>query len=522
MIGRMRRAWPPGIRTQLALLYTGVFALLFLLIGGAYYAYLQNLLQQSFASALAARTQLISSGISLENGAVCIQDVAGLLPGLNAVAPCGQQDSPAPSATEPPGSATGARQSGAQGVSYGDLVRILDRLGRVVYSSQAFGALAIPQTSVQQPLQGGPAWSGMVTARNGADVQLYSAPLTDSTGHIYGVVQVGEPLAPLAETLQDIVLTLFAIAPFALLLSAAGSYWLAGRTFRPILRLTRTAREIEAEDLHRRVPVPAARDEVRDLALTLNGMIARLERAFAQQRRFVADASHELRTPVAAIRSMTDVALAEAAASREELIATMGDVNAEAERLGHLISDLLALARADESQAMLDSEPVRLDILAAEATAVAEPLAAERGLTLEVLASEEVVVQGDETRLTQVAMNLIDNAIRYTDRGGRVVVRVMEHGGQACLSIADTGIGIAAEHLPLLFERFYRVDPARLRADAGSGLGLAIVDWVVRAHGGTVEVESEVGRGSSFTVTLPLAPTSSVPADARVATGLET
>jgi two-component system, OmpR family, sensor kinase len=170
MIGRMRQAWPPGIRAQLALLYTGVFALLFLLIGGAYYAYLQNALQQSFASALEARTQLISSGISLENGAVCIQDVAGLLPGLNAVAPCGQQDSPAPSATEPPGSATGARQSGAQGVNYGDLVRILDRSGIVVYSSRAFGALAIPQTSVQQPLHGGPAWSGMVTARNGADV----------------------------------------------------------------------------------------------------------------------------------------------------------------------------------------------------------------------------------------------------------------------------------------------------------------------------------------------------------------
>jgi len=522
MIARARQVWPPGIRTQLALLYTGVFAVLFVLIGGAYFAYVQNSLRQSFDSGLQARTQLVASGISFEGGAICIQDVAGVLPGLTtSAARCSHVDSAVPAGDAPDGT-TGTRPSAGQNVSYGDLVRILDRAGNSVYSSQAFGALTVPQASVHVPVQRSRPWSGIVTARNGAEVQLYSAPLIDTSGHVYGVIQVGEPLAPLTETLQDIALTLLAIAPVALLLSAAGSYWLAGRAFRPILRLTHAARDIEAEDLHERVPVPAARDEVRDLALTLNGMIGRLERAFGQQRRFVADASHELRTPVAAIRSMTDVALTDTAASQDELIATIRGVNAEAERLGHLISDLLALARADAGQSSVENEPVRLDTLAAGAAAVAQPLATERGLTLDVLIQEEIVVQGDEVRLTQVAMNLIDNAVRYTATGGRIVVRVTAIEGQAHFSVADSGMGIAAEHLSHLFERFYRVDPARSRADGGSGLGLSIVESVVRAHGGAVTVESEVGRGSTFTVTFPVVATLAAPALGSLETPLRT
>jgi heavy metal sensor kinase len=283
-----------------------------------------------------------------------------------------------------------------------------------------------------------------------------------------------------------------------------GSYWLAAHAFRPITRLTRTARGIEAGDLHQRVPVPSTRDEVQDLALTFNDMIERLERAFTRQRRFVADASHELRTPVAAIRSMTEVALAQDA-PLEEYAAVLCDVNAEAERLGHLIRDLLDLARIDEGKTVFEHEPVRLDRLVQETAATTESLATERDIVLEVQANEPVTVLGDEAWLIQIVMNLIDNALTYTNAGGKVTLNVEVKDRNAYLTISDTGIGIAPEHMEHIFERFYRVDAARSSHVGGSGLGLAIVERVVRLHGGAVTVESQLGRGSTFTVMLPLA-----------------
>jgi heavy metal sensor kinase len=303
--------------------------------------------------------------------------------------------------------------------------------------------------------------------------------------------------------LQNIVYDLLLVTPLVLILSALGSYWLAGRAFRSIHQLAYTAREIGAKDLDQRVPVPEARDEVQELALIFNQMIGRLEKAFAQQRRFVADASHELRTPVAAIRSMTEVALSQLTES-EDYVNVLREVNAEAERLGRLTNDLLALARADEGQVQFDSDAVRLDLLAADAVESLEPLANERNITLSTETLQPATVRGDAARLIQVIIGLVDNALTYTNAGGFVRVSVEAQGTTAQLIVHDTGIGIAQEDLGHIFERFYRADPARSRSAGGCGLGLAIVDWVVRAHNGTVTVESQVGKGSTFTVTLPL------------------
>jgi signal transduction histidine kinase len=298
-------------------------------------------------------------------------------------------------------------------------------------------------------------------------------------------------------------IALLIIAPFVLLLGALGSNWLAKRAFRPVLHLTRTAREIKAGNLHRRVPVPRARDEVHDLALTLNEMVGRLEQAFTQQRRFVADASHELRTPVTVIRNITDVAL-EDPLSLDECVESLRDINAEAERLSQLINDLLMLARVDEEQIPLDCEAVRLDLLAIDVAATMEPLAVKHSITLQILDLEPVTVSGDMTRLIQVIMGLVDNALLYTCAGGTVTLSSAIRGENACLVVCDTGIGIAEKDVAHIFERFYRADPARSQASGGSGLGLAIAHWVVRAHGGSIAVESQIGRGSTFTVTLPL------------------
>ncbi len=243
------------------------------------------------------------------------------------------------------------------------------------------------------------------------------------------------------------------------------------------------------------------------LAVTLNEMLDSLDESFSRQRRFVADASHELRTPVAVIRNKAEVALLRSR-SQDEYCTALHSIHAETERLSYLISDLLALARGDEGQARFEREAVRLDTLVEAVTANAQGLAEERGITLSMQVPQPVTLIGDEARLIQVLLNLLDNAIRYTNPGGHVHMSLRTSGAAAQLVVRDTGIGIAPEHLPHIFERFYRADPARRRTggSSSSGLGLSIVEWVVHAHGGAVAVESRVGRGSSFTVTLPLTP----------------
>jgi heavy metal sensor kinase len=503
----LRHLLPLGIRAQLMLWYTAVFALLILLFSIVLYTTLDASLASGVDTALQIRTQQIAAGVTVEGDKISIQDVTGDLPGLDNNSTSSQNNNNSTSNTnqsdEPNSTGNAGSQAGFQtDVNIGTLVRILNSKGKVLYSSPAFSSLSVPAISITNPLHGTP-WRGTITAHNGQTVRLYSIALIDND-HIFGVIQVGEPLAQLTLTLQSITIALLIIAPFVLLLGAIVSYWLAKRAFKPIFQLTRTARDIKAGDLHRRVPVPQAKDEVHDLALTLNEMIGRLDLAFTQQRRFVADASHELRTPVAVIRNITDVALVQPLAL-DEYITLLRDINVESERLGQLINDLLALARADEGQIPLDQEEIRLDLLACDVAATMEALAIERGITLNLEKMEPATVKGDTARIIQVIMGLVDNALTYTNAGGTATINVETHETSASFSVRDTGIGISAEDIPHIFERFYRTDPARSRVVGGSGLGLAIVDWVVRAHGGSVSVESQVGQGSTFTVTLPLA-----------------
>ena len=494
----------PGIRVQLTLLYTAIFAVLLLLFGFILYTALQTSLSTGIDTTLQLRAQQIAAGISSDGDTISIKDVTGELPGLTGqTSPSNTGTGNGTSPANQTKNANATNQQNMQSdVNIGILIRVLDTQANISYVSPAFHALSVPAVSITQPLHG-VVWQGTVLAHNGQTVRLYSMALKED-GTPFGVLQVGESLVQLDATLHSIVIALLIIDPFVLLLSAFGSYWLATRAFRPILHLTRTAREIRAGDLHRRVPVPHTRDEVYDLAQTLNDMIGRLDEAFTQQRRFIADASHELRTPVTVIRSLTDIAL-DNELSIEEYIGTLSNVNAETERLAQLISDLLVLARADEKQLPLDQDPVRLDLLALDVAATMEPLALERGLTVEVQTPEPVTVTGDTARLIQMMMGLVDNALAYTNTPGIITLTVKRAGIQACLMVRDTGIGIDSAVIPHIFERFYRADPARSRMAGGSGLGLSIVDWIVKAHQGTISVESQVGQGSTFTVTLPLA-----------------
>lgn len=515
-----RPARLPGVRAQLTAISVAVFAGLTLAGGVIFYQAVRATLASGFDAELKIHTDQIASGVSLaSDGTIQVADVTGELPDLDTPTPTdtptpdpnqptATPDAGQPTATPDPNQPTATAMPGQAQITtatdaamrFGPLVRVLDAQGMVVYHSPAFTVLAPPAISVTQPARGR-AWSGTVTARNGQDVRLYSEPLFADDGSVFAIVQVGEALTALNATLQSVLLLLLIVFPAVLLADVILSYWLAGRAIRPIARLTHTAQEIEGGDLRQRVPVPATNDEVRRLALTFNTMLDRLEGSFIRQRRFVADASHELRTPVAAIRSMSEVAMTQAA-TPEEYAAVLHNIVAEAERLGGLISDLLLLARADEGQTTLTRERMRLDLLVEDVLATAVPRAESRGIAL-VAHLESVTLNADEARLIQVVMNLIDNALTYTDAGGTVTVTTVADPDMARLSVADTGIGIAPADLPHIFERFYRADAARSRGAGGAGLGLALVRWVVRAHGGDIEVASTPGGGTTFTVALP-------------------
>jgi heavy metal sensor kinase len=471
----------PGVRMQLTLWYTAIFALLLLLAGGLIYLHLSDSLASSLDDSLAVRAQQIASDITLQQNKIIPYSAASDLPGFD------PRDSKPTSLAD---------------VNFDTLVRLLDLQGHVVDITPAFRELRVPTASITQPVQGTP-WQGTVDAANDEPVRIYSRTVADD-GKVFAIIQVGASEEFLEHTLNNLVTELLIAALCVLLFGALGSYWLAGRAFAPIRKLIEVARTIKAGDLHERVPVPPAIDEVQALALTLNEMLAILEQTLTRQQRFVSDASHELRTPVAVIRSKTDLALQQPC-EKEEYVTVLSAINREAERLGHLISDLLALARGDEGKTSFEMETVTLDLIAEAVAANAETLALERGVTLQVDTSEPVSVYGDEARLIQVLMNLLDNALLYTNAGGSVILNVVSTGNQARLTVRDTGIGIAPEHLAHIFERFYRADFARVHREGGNnGLGLAIVDWIVHAHGGTITVESQPGQGSTFIVELPL------------------
>jgi signal transduction histidine kinase len=241
-------------------------------------------------------------------------------------------------------------------------------------------------------------------------------------------------------------------------------------------------------------------------------MIGRLETSFGALRRFTADASHELKTPLTVLRADVERAMNPAASPTEQLV-VLEEALAETRRMADLVDSLLTLARADEGRFDLHREPVALEPLAREVYETAVILGEEAGLEVRLPAIEPATVLGDLTRLRQLFLNLVTNAVKYTGRGGMVEITLSRHEKTVTFAVRDTGIGISAEDLPHIFQRFYRADRVRTRTSerAGFGLGLSIAQWIAEAHGGTIEVHSRLGRGSIFRVTLPVADVPAVP-----------
>jgi heavy metal sensor kinase len=310
--------------------------------------------------------------------------------------------------------------------------------------------------------------------------------------------KISEEREELGELLAAVVGAGAAVMGFAL----AGGWLLVWRALRPIRRISEAAAEVSASNLSRRVDASKMERELAGLAETLNATFARLEQAFERQTRFTADASHELRTPLSIVLSEAELALRKERTG-PEYRESLETVRRASQRMKAVVEGLLTLARADARELNLNRERLDLRKIVEETAALTAPLALERKVTVTV-AADPVEVEGDRDRLREIVTNLLTNAIRYNVLGGKVDVSLQERGDRAVLSVADTGIGIPEKDRPHVFERFYRVDPARSREQGGTGLGLAITKWAVEAHGGTISLESRDGAGTTFTVSLPL------------------
>lgn len=314
-------------------------------------------------------------------------------------------------------------------------------------------------------------------------------------------VLVGRSLVPDLAALRRLSLWLTMAGSGVLLLGLAGGWWLATRAIRPIEDISGTAVKIAGGDLSHRIDVSDTESELGRLATVLNSTFARLEAAFAQQARFTADASHELRTPVAVILNQTQSALTRerpGAEYREALEACQR----AAQRMRTLTESLLQLARLDAGQATMKLEPCDLARVAQDSVELVRPLAREAGIELQCQFTEAPCL-GDSERLGQVVVNLLNNAIQFNQRGGEVRLKTKADNGDAVLEVTDTGSGIPAEDLPHIFERFYRVEKSRTRIQGHAGLGLAICKAIVETHSGSIEAASQEGAGSTFTVKLP-------------------
>lgn len=376
-------------------------------------------------------------------------------------------------------------------------VQVTDTSGRIVATSSNLnqGGLIVATKTLTEAKQRGTAFTVLNNLRTAV------VPL--SRNKELGFAMVAEPLGVIEEALRRLRRDFFAGVPLILVFASIGGYFLARKSLAPIALMDRQTRGITAEKLSSRLDVMNQRDELGGLATTINDLLARLESSFREQQRFVADASHELRTPLAILRGETDVALTQPR-SLDEYKSSLTLIKDEAERLSRIVEDLFILARQPFEARAIKKEPMNLREIVGECARAAQVLAAQKDLHLTVDAKSPVTLTGDDELVKRLVLNLLDNAVKYTPEGGEISVKLTQQNGTALMIVSDSGIGIPQGDLPHVFDRFYRVDKARSRALGGAGLGLSIADWIVKAHGGELRVQSAPGKGSAFTVELPL------------------
>jgi len=382
-------------------------------------------------------------------------------------------------------------------------IRITRRDGTVVYASgppkdESFDPSLIPMPRLTRSR------GDFVRAKQPDGQVLAIAELVcRGVGTSEYILEVGAPTKRIEAVLRQVTVLLALGFPVVLIVAIGGGYVLVQRALAPVGITAHKAEEITQHNLSNRLPVAHTGDALERLSLSLNRMISRLEDAVQNSKRFVADASHELRTPLTVLRVELENLTSDERV-HSELHETLGSMLEEVERLAKIVEGLFALSRLDAGEAQ--SEWVQFDLAELAATTADQMslLAEDKGISVSWDTAQRIAVHGDRARMKQVVVNLLDNAIKYTPSGGGIRLQVRRQNGHAVLDVADTGIGIPADALPHVFERFYRVDKSRSREQGGAGLGLSIVKSICSAHGAEVEVESKPGKGSHFRIKLPL------------------
>ncbi len=375
----------------------------------------------------------------------------------------------------------------------GALLQIKDESGAWVFQSLSMQKHAIEPAAISA---GETQLTNM--ARGSQSLRIITGAMVVH-GKTY-TVQIAADTSNFNLILERLKWLLLISTPLAIVLALAGGYWLSNRALAPVRRVTKTARSIGGEELARRVEVPRTGDEMQFLAETLNAMLARIESSFKRMVQFTADASHELRTPVAIMRTTAEIALRQKR-DEETYRKALQEILEEAERTSSLVDDLLTLARADSATQQLAFTSTNLADVVEMAFAKIKFLASEKSVAVSLqVARRDLWMEGNQEALLRLFLVLFDNAVKYTPAGGRVSIALELVGGRAVLQVQDSGTGIAAEDLPHIFERFYRADKTRTRKQGGFGVGLAIAKWIAEAHDAKIRVESTVGQGSIFKV----------------------
>ena len=384
----------------------------------------------------------------------------------------------------------------------GNYIQVLDPHGQVVAkSSNLVFRMPIPKATYHAAL-GGATTFEVVKNVGRYPVRVVTKPIFVNE-KLVAIVQVGSSLEDMDEVFNSLAY-IFIFGMLASVVVAGGVGWfLAKKALKPVSVITEAARRIEAENLNERIEIKVPQDEIGRLASTMNEMIGRLEKSFRQIRQFTGDASHELKTPLTIMKGEIEIALrskGDAEYLREVLASNLEAID----RMSYIVMNLLDLAKMDVEKGTTAHDVVDLGKVVSDRCEQFKRLALDSGVRLDMLENKELLVRGDHVRISQLVFNLIDNAIKYTPAGGSVEALLKKEGGWAVFKVRDTGIGISAEDLSYIFDRFYRVDKARKNV-GGAGLGLSICKEIAEAHGGTITVESVIGSGSVFTVSLPIA-----------------
>jgi heavy metal sensor kinase len=340
-----------------------------------------------------------------------------------------------------------------------------------------------------------------IKGENSPALRVLTTPVMDN-GRVVNVVRVGMSLENMHQTKKRFLLIMAGLLPLTLLLSGGGGWLLAGRVLRPIDHMTRSANKISAEHLNQRLAVSGSDDELDRLARTINDMLDRIDGTLQEMRRFSADASHELQTPLTILKGEIEVALLKQR-NPSEYEQVLHSCLEEIDRINKLVEGLLLLARADAGALKLDLQPVDMAQLTHNLCSQMQPLAQQYGVTLHHELLNSVIVDGDELQLQRMLMNLIDNGIKYSSAGGMVAVSVEKDSDHAVIRVKDSGPGFSAEEAEKIFDRFHRAPQARQQHSKGSGLGLSIARSIALAHGGKIKAERVAGSTSTFTVSLP-------------------